>query len=96
MSLQPASRLLRYEFRRFKGRSRIALVFILLIPILYGGIYLHANWDLYGHIDSIKVAVVNHDEPTTFQDKEISGGELFEEALHDNPTFDWQFLGQGG
>ncbi|MFT0847516.1 YhgE/Pip domain-containing protein [Actinomycetaceae bacterium L2_0104] len=94
MSLQPASRLLRYEFRRFKGRSRIALVFILLIPILYGGIYLHANWDLYGHIDSIKVAVVNHDEPTTFQDKEISGGELFEEALHDNPTFDWQFLGQ--
>ncbi len=94
MNVQPASRLLRYEFRRFKGRSRIALIFILLIPILYGGIYLHANWDLYSHIDSIKVAVVNHDEPTEFQGREISGGDLFEEALHDNPTFDWQFLGQ--
>lgn len=94
MSVQPASRLLQYEFRRFKGRSRIALVFVLLIPILYGGIYLHANWDLYSHIDSIKVAVINHDEPTEFQGREISGGDLFEEALRDNPTFDWQFLGQ--
>lgn len=94
MTMQPASRLLRYEFRRFKGRSRIALVFVLLIPILYGGIYLHANWDLYSRIDTVKVAVINHDEPTEFQGREVAGGDLFEEALRDNPQFDWQFLGE--
>ncbi|WP_296138015.1 YhgE/Pip domain-containing protein [uncultured Tessaracoccus sp.] len=83
---------LRYEFRRFKGRSRLALVFILLIPLLYGGIYLAANWDLYDNIDQIKVAVVNDDEPATFQDMTINGGEQFAEALRDRPVFDWQFL----
>ncbi|WP_250505962.1 YhgE/Pip family protein [Bowdeniella massiliensis] len=87
------SRYLTYEFRRFKGLSRLALIFILLIPLLYGGIYLHANWDLYAHIDNIKVAVVNKDKPATFDDKTISAGEEFEAALRSNPVFDWQFLG---
>ena len=40
-------RLVQFEFRRFKGRSKLGLIFILVIPLLYGGIYLHANWDLY-------------------------------------------------
>ena len=33
MKFAPLTRLLRYEFRRFKGLSALALVFILLIPI---------------------------------------------------------------
>ena len=36
------AKLLKYEFRRFKGRSRLALFFVLIIPLLYGGVYLHA------------------------------------------------------
>lgn len=83
---------LRYEFRRFKGRSRIALVFILLVPLLYAGLYLGANWDLYGHIDDIKVAVVNQDEPVDYQGQTVDAGAQFVEALKDRPVFDWQFL----
>lgn len=83
---------LRYEFRRFKGVPRVALVFILLIPLLYGGIYLGANWDLYGNIDEIKVAVVNKDKPASFDGNEIDGGAQFVEALKDRPVFDWQFV----
>lgn len=83
---------LRYEFRRFRGRSRLALIFILLIPLLYGGIYLAANWDLYANIDKIKVAVVNDDEPATFEGMTVEGGNQFVEALRDRPVFDWQFL----
>ena len=32
-------RLVQFEFRRFKGRSKLGLIFILIIPLLYGGIY---------------------------------------------------------
>lgn len=94
MSFAPFSRLVQFEFRRFKGLSRIALIFILLIPLLYGGIYLQANWDLYANIDQVKVAVVNHDKPAEFGDRTVNGGDNFVDALKAEPTFDWQFLGQ--
>ena len=82
----------RYEFRRFKGVPRLALIFVLLLPLLYGVIYLGANWNLYDNIDEIKVAVVNNDKPTKFEGMEIDGGGQFVEALRDRPVFDWQFL----
>ena len=37
------AKLLKYEFRRFKGRSRLALFFVLIIPLLYGGSMNAAN-----------------------------------------------------
>lgn len=86
------SHFLRYEFRRFKGLSRVALVFILLVPSLYGGIYLAANWDLYDNIDQVRVAVINHDRPAKFESVEVRGGEQFVQALKDRPVFDWVFL----
>lgn len=84
---------LKYEFSRFKGVSRVALIFVFLIPILYGGIYLHANWDPYSNLSQIKVAVVNNDIPTDFQGKHIDAGAEFEDALRSNPVFDWEFVG---
>ena len=48
-------RLVQFEFRRFKGRSKLGLIFILVIPLLYGGIYLHANWDLYSNLSLIHI-----------------------------------------
>ncbi len=89
MNIQPGSRLLRYEFRRFKGLSKLALIFVLLIPLLYGGIYLHANWDLYGHLDKVKVAVVNHDKPAEYKGKTVAGGQMLVDKLKEEPTFDW-------
>lgn len=83
--------LIRYEFRRFKGFSRMALIFIVLLPTLYGVIYLGANWDLYGKIDEIKIAVVNKDEGAEFNGETIAGGDQFVEALKDRPVVDWQF-----
>lgn len=93
MKFAPFSRLLRYEFRRFKGLSALALVFILLIPILYGGIYLAANWDLYNHTDRLKIAVVNLDKGAEYKGEKVDGGTMFEDALRSQDNFDWQFLG---
>lgn len=86
-------RLVQFEFRRFKGRSKLGLIFILIIPLLYGGIYLHANWDLYSNTDTVKIAIVNHDKPATFDGRTVEGGKEFQETLKKNPRFDWQFLG---
>ena len=86
-------RLVQFEFRRFKGRSKLGLIFILVIPLLYGGIYLHANWDLYSNTNKVKIAVVNHDKPATFGGRTVNGGQEFQSSLKKNPRFDWQFLG---
>ena len=80
-------RLVQFEFRRFKGRSKLGLIFILIIPLLYGGIYLHSN------TDKVKIAIVNHDKPATFDGRTVEGGKEFQETLKKNPRFDWQFLG---
>lgn len=86
-------RLIQFEFRRFKGKSKLALIFILVIPLLYGGVYLHANWDLYNNTDKVKIAVVNHDRPASYAGATVDGGAAFEQALKKQGTFDWQFLG---
>ena len=53
-----------YELRRFKGPLPIvALLFLLLVPTLYGALYLWSNWDPYGKLDQVPVAVVNQDVP---------------------------------
>ena len=87
------AKLLKYEFRRFKGRSRLALFFVLIIPLLYGGVYLHANWDLYANTDDVPIAVVDLDEPTTFGDRTVDGGNQLEGQLKNRPMFDWRFMG---
>lgn len=82
MARNPLS-LAKYEILRFRGPlPRLALAFILLIPMLYGCIYLASNWDPYGRLNNVPVAVVNHDRTTTLDDKPIHAGQDFVESLH--------------
>ncbi len=86
----PISRLARFELRRFRGPlPKIALIFVALVPVLYGAIYLTANWDPYGRLDQLPVAVVNTDRPTTFQNKQIHAGRDFVNSLLAKKSFDW-------
>src|SRR3954463_11294302 len=54
-----------FELRRFNRAllSRLALIVLTLIPLLYGALYLAAFWDPYGNLDKIPVALVNEDRP---------------------------------
>lgn len=83
--------LLSYEFRRFRGKSRLALIFIVCLPLLYAGVYLGANWNLYAHVDKLNVAVINKDKPAEFQGKTIEGGKQFVDTLKATPAFNWVF-----
>lgn len=90
------ARLGRYELRRFRGLlPRLALVFVLLVPLLYSAIYLSANWDPYGKLDRLPVAVVNEDRATTVEDADgrttrLAAGDDLVDNLMEEPAFDWQ------
>ncbi len=87
-------RLALLEIKRFHTPlQRLALLFIVLVPLLYGGLYLWSNWNPYGRLNQIPVAVVNDDQPVTVNHQQINAGKLFVDELRSDPIFDWHFVG---
>ncbi|MFE2642894.1 YhgE/Pip family protein [Streptomyces nigra] len=85
-------RLAALELRRF-GRGKLpraALVALLVLPLLYGALYLWSFWDPYGRLDRIPVALVNEDAGTTVGGKELTAGDDITEGLHESDVFDWR------
>ncbi|MFF3912499.1 YhgE/Pip family protein [Streptomyces sp. NPDC001852] len=79
------------ELRRF-GRGRLpraALVALLVLPLLYGALYLWSFWDPYGRLDRIPVALVNDDKGATAGGKRITAGADIVDGLRDSRTFEW-------
>ncbi|MFE9627516.1 YhgE/Pip family protein [Streptomyces sp. NPDC006527] len=79
------------ELRRF-GRGKLpraALVALLLLPLLYGALYLWSFWDPYGRLDRIPVALVNDDRGATADGKRIAAGDDITEGLRESEVFDW-------
>ncbi|GGZ54227.1 membrane protein [Streptomyces inusitatus] len=84
-------RLAALELRRF-GRGRLpraAVVAIVLLPLLYGALYLWSFWDPYGRLDRIPVALVNDDKGATADGKKVTAGDEIAEKLRDSDVFDW-------
>ncbi|QDQ11060.1 YhgE/Pip family protein [Streptomyces spectabilis] len=80
------------ELKRF-GRGRLpraALVALLLLPLLYGALYLCSFWDPYGHLDRIPVALVNDDKGAKVDGKKLAAGDGIVKKLRDSETFDWR------
>ncbi|MGK5556866.1 YhgE/Pip family protein [Actinomadura kijaniata] len=87
-----ALRLAAYELLRFRTpMQRAGLGFLLLVPLLYGGIYLWSNWDPYSKIDQVPVAVVNEDEPVEVEDRTVNAGGDFVTELRREPLLGWRF-----
>lgn len=87
-----AIRLAVYELLRFRTPlQRAGLAFLASVPLLYGAIYLWSNWDPYGKIDQVPVAVVNQDRPVTVQGRTIDAGGSFVAELKKDPLVKWQF-----
>ncbi|MET8860634.1 YhgE/Pip domain-containing protein [Streptomyces sp. NPDC004579] len=79
------------ELRRF-GRGKLpraALVALLLLPLLYGALYLWSFWDPYGRLDRIPVALVNDDEGARADGRRVTVGDTITEGLRDSDTFEW-------
>ncbi|MEV6958581.1 YhgE/Pip domain-containing protein [Streptomyces sp. NPDC051207] len=80
------------ELRRFaRGRlPRAALVALLVLPLLYGALYLWSFWDPYGRLDRIPVALVNDDKGASADGKRLTAGDDIAEGLRESGTFDWR------
>ncbi|MGK9458734.1 YhgE/Pip family protein [Streptomyces sp. G6] len=79
------------ELRRF-GRGRLpraALVALLLLPLLYGALYLWSFWDPYGRLDRIPVALVNDDRGATADGRRLTAGDDITAGLRESEVFDW-------
>lgn len=88
---------LRFFWSELMGviRSKDVLVPVLgllVIPLLYSGVYLVANWDPYSNVKNMPVAVVNEDRPVTYEGKEIAIGRELIEKLHSNDAVDFHFV----
>ncbi|NYE95809.1 putative membrane protein [Psychromicrobium silvestre] len=68
---------------------KLSLIALILVPLLYGAVYLYANWDPYSNLDQLKAAVVVNDQGSVVDGKPVKVGDEVAQNLVDSKTFDW-------
>ena len=79
------------ELRRFARAklTKVAIVAIVLMPLLYSSLYLWAFWDPFAKTDSLPIALVNSDEGTEVDGEELNAGDEVIAGLRDNESLNW-------
>ena len=86
-------RLARSELKRMTGGllPKLTILALALVPLLYGAVYLYANWDPYGNLDQIDAALVVEDAgATTAGGTRLDAGRKVADSLVDGHVFNWQ------
>jgi len=86
--------LVRSELQRLTATplARLALVALMTVPLLYGGLYLWANQDPYAKLDQIPAALVNTDAGTTVDGETVNYGDEVTDQITDGGDFDWHVV----
>lgn len=84
-------RLIRSEFTRLTSSivPVITIIGLALIPLLYAGVYLYANWDPYDSLDDVDAALVNLDHEADFDGEERAVGDDVTADLVEDASFTW-------
>lgn len=79
------------EFLRLKRSrlTRLAVIFLCLMPLLYSALYLAAFWDPFNKVDQVPVALVNSDKGANVEGKELRAGDQVMQGLQDNDQIHW-------
>ncbi|WP_104087210.1 YhgE/Pip family protein [Arthrobacter sp. GMC3] len=83
------------ELKRMTGGilPKLTIVALVMVPLLYGAVYLYANWDPYGNLNQLKAAVVVQDVGAVTKDgKKLDVGKEVAQNLVDGKKFDWQLV----
>ena len=74
------------DLKRFSRGTmpRIALVTVILLPLLYGAMYLWAFWNPFGEVNKVPVALVNEDQGAVAEGQQIKAGDEVSDALVDS------------
>ncbi|MET1065846.1 MAG: YhgE/Pip domain-containing protein, partial [Arthrobacter sp.] len=86
-------RLARSELKRMTGGllPKLTILALTMVPLLYGAVYLYANWDPYGNLNQIDAALVVDDAGATASDgTRLEAGRKVAESLVDGHVFNWQ------
>ena len=70
----------------------IVVMAIIVIPVIYAGLFLKSMWDPYGNLDKLPVAVVNNDKSVEYNGKTLSVGSDMVDELKDNDSLDFHFV----
>ncbi|WP_163167936.1 YhgE/Pip domain-containing protein [Arthrobacter sp. Alg241-R88] len=85
-------RLARSELKRMTGGllPKLTILALTMVPLLYGAVYLYANWDPYGNLDQIDAALVVEDTGATAGDgSELQAGREVADSLVEGNVFHW-------
>ncbi|MCB5280991.1 MULTISPECIES: YhgE/Pip domain-containing protein [Micrococcaceae] len=86
-------RLARSELKRMTGGllPKLTILALTLVPLLYGAVYLYANWDPYGNLDQIDAALVVEDTGAAASDgTRLETGKTVADSLVEAHVFNWQ------
>ena len=79
------------EFRRF-GRGKlppIAISVVILLPLLFGGLFVWSYWDPIGHLNKLPVALVNSDKGAMIKGKHTVAGDQIVDKLIESKAVDF-------
>lgn len=82
------------ELKRFfrLPLTRAALAVMLLIPLLYGAMYVWAFWDPTSRMDQMPIALVNEDIPATVDGEVLTAGQQTVDKLIEEKPFNWKVV----
>ncbi|PTY78392.1 hypothetical protein B5V89_10325 [Heyndrickxia sporothermodurans] len=72
--------------------SLIQVLAIILVPILYAGMFIWAFWDPYGRLEKLPVAVINEDKGSVMQDEKIEIGDKLIDNLKEKKSMNFHFV----
>jgi putative membrane protein len=89
-------RLARSELKRMTGGllPKLTILALTMVPLLYGAVYLYANWDPYGHLNNLDAALVVEDTGATTADgTRLEAGTKVADSLVEGNVFHWVPVG---
>lgn len=78
------------DFKRYyRGRMpRLAVAVIILMPLLYGALYLWAFWNPFGNVNNLPVAIINLDEGAEQAGEPLDAGTQVTQGIIDSKQLD--------
>lgn len=70
----------------------LIIVAILMIPTIYTTLFLGSMWDPYGNLSKLPIAVVNQDQPSSYEGTTLDVGSSVVSSLSENDSLDFHFV----
>ena len=86
--------MIRQEWKKLFQNKILLIVTlaVIIIPTIYTTLFLGSMWDPYGNTDHLPVAVVNKDQPVSYQGKTLNIGKELTEQLAEDGSLDFHFV----